>query len=222
MKMSAAMALNRKALHKILRKIHNRSEKNKTDISDHLITLFTESLNIPSRLIVELGIGDGESTFILQQVANLWGATLISVDIEDCSEVSSFKDRIFVQQDDVSFAGEFPDWCKQRGLVPEIDILFIDTSHLYDHTVAEIKAWFPYLAGRAKVFFHDTNMAETFYRKDGSTGKGWDNERGVIRAIEEFMDLNLDEKQNFVLMHRDWLIRHFSICNGFMILDRFV
>lgn len=209
-----------KALKKYLGDIQNRAMVRKTDISDHLAMLFTESLNIESKLIVELGVGDGESTFVLERVANLWGAKLVSVDIDDRAEVSSFKDRIFVQSDDISFAAEFPDWCRRRGFEPVIDILFIDTSHLYDHTVAEIRSWFPYLASRCKVFFHDTNMREVFVRKDGSTGKGWDNQRGVIRAIEEHLDTTFNEKVNFALEHRGWFIRHYTICNGFMIMEK--
>lgn len=212
--------LNRKALQKIIDKTRERGENKKTDISDHLETLFVESLNIESRLIVELGVGDGESTFVLERVANLWGAKLVSVDIDDRAEVSTFKDRIFVHSDDISFAAAFPGWCRKRGFEPMIDILFIDTSHLYDHTVAEISSWFPYLAPRCKVFFHDTNMGEVFVRRDGSTGKGWDNQRGVIRAIEEHLETTFDEKMDFALAHRGWFIRHFTICNGFMILER--
>jgi len=135
--------LNREALQKIVRKIRRRAEKKKTDISDHLETLFVESLNLESRLIVELGVGDGESTFVLERVANLWGAKLISVDIEDRADVSTFRDRIFVHEDDIAFAARFPGWCRERGIEPAIDLLFIDTSHLYDHTVSEIRDWFP-------------------------------------------------------------------------------
>jgi cephalosporin hydroxylase len=210
-----------KALKKIINNVRGRTQKKKTDISDHLETLFVESLNIESRLIVELGVGDGESTYVLERIANLWGAKLVSVDIEDRREVSSFKDRTFVQKDDIAFAAEFTNWCKQRNIEPLIDILFIDTSHLYDHTVAEIRAWFPYLSKRAKVFFHDTNMSEVFVRNNGSTGKGWDNQRGVIRAIEEYLDVKFDEKKDFVLMHKGWFIRHFTICNGFMVMDKY-
>ena len=210
-----------KALKKIINNIKNRAQKKKTDISDHLEDLFVESLNIESKLIVELGVGDGESTYVLERVANLWGANLVSVDIEDRREVSTFKNRDFIKNDDIAFAAEFTNWCKQRNIEPLVDILFIDTSHLYEHTVAEIKSWFPFLAKRAKVFFHDTNMSEVFVRKDGSTGKGWDNQRGVIRAIEEYLDVKFDEKKDFVFMHKGWFIRHFTICNGFMVMDKY-
>ena len=39
-----------------------------------------------------------------------------------------------------------------------VDVLFIDTSHLYEHTVRELAAWFPLLANKALVIFHDTNL----------------------------------------------------------------
>jgi cephalosporin hydroxylase len=219
--MSLIEKVNSKVLKKSINNIRCRTEKKKTDISDHLDTLFVESLDIESRLIVELGVGDGESTYVLERVANLWGAKLVSVDIEDREDVSRFKGRIFIRKDDITFATEFPSWCRQRNIEPLIDILFIDTSHLYDHTTAEISAWFPYLAKRAKVFFHDTNMSAVFVRKDGSTGKGWDNQRGVIRAIEEYLEVKFDEKKDFVLMHNGWFIRHFAICNGFMVMDKY-
>ncbi len=213
--------LNSRTLEKSLNDIRTRAATKKTDISDHLETLFLESLDINPKLIVELGVGDGESTFVLERVARLWGSTLVSVDIEDCRDVSSYRKRIFIRQDDISFAGNFEDWCKEKVLVPRIDILFIDTSHLYEHTVAEIRSWFPFLSVRAKVFFHDTNMKDVFIRKDGSTGKGWDNERGVIRAVEEHLNTSFDESRDFSTILNGWVIRHYTICNGFLVMERY-
>lgn len=210
-----------RALAKTFDDVRTRAATKRTDISDHLETLFLESLDINSKLIVELGVGDGESTFVLERVARFWGAGLVSVDIEDCRDVSSYAKRIFVKQDDISFAGIFKDWCRERMLAPEIDILFIDTSHLYDHTVAEISSWFPFLAERSKVFFHDTNMKAVFSRRDGTTGQGWDNERGVIRAIEEYFETSFDESSDFSAALNGWLIRHYAICNGFMVMERY-
>lgn len=64
---------------------------NRTDINDHLVTLFVESLEIKPKLIVELGVRGGESTFVLERVAKLCGAKLVSVDIRDYSNVSSYE-----------------------------------------------------------------------------------------------------------------------------------
>lgn len=63
-------------------------------------------------------------------------------------------------------------------------------------------------------------MGEVFVRRDGSTGKGWDNARGVIRAIEEYLNVKFDEKTDFMLLHGDWFIRHTAICNGFLAMER--
>ena len=80
--------------------------------------------------------------------------------------------------------------------------------------------WFPFLSERAKVLFHDTNMGERFVIKDGSMGFSWDNERGVIKAIEEYFNASFNEKQDFATIINGWVIRHCAHCNGLTILER--
>ena len=191
-----------------------------TDINDHLVTVFAESLSMNPRLIVELGVRGGESTFVMARVAAACGSKLVSVDIEDCSAFEAYDDGVFVQSDDVEFARRFEAWCRESNVDPKIDVLFIDTSHLYEHTVQEIAHWFPLLADKAKVFFHDTNLKEVFQRKDGSMGTAWDNERGVIRAVEEYFGTSFDEEEDFVDFRNGWLIKHYACCNGLTILER--
>lgn len=191
-----------------------------TPLCDHLITMFNEALSAKPKLIVELGVAFGESNFVLERVARLYGAKLISVDIQDCSRVSKYEDWIFVQKNDLTFALEFADWGEQHGIEPRIDVLFIDTSHFFTHSVLEIYYWFPWLSEKAKVFFHDTNLNETFLRKDGSVGIGWNNDRGVIRALEIYFGKTFDETADFTDRVNGWLIKHHAICNGFTILER--
>lgn len=209
----------RGALLKTLDDIKKRSNI-KTDICDHLETLFVECLSASPRLIVELGVGDGESTFVLERVAKLWSSKLISVDIADCKKVSSYRQRIFVQQDDIEFAKEFENWCRGSHIEPPIDILFIDTSHLFEHTYQEIQSWFPFLSDDSKVLFHDTNLKDIYFRKDGTTARGWDNERGVIRAIEKYFNQPFNEQEDFIEINNGWLIKHYAHCNGFTILEK--
>ncbi len=197
----------------------NRS-RIRTDISDHLPTLFVEALEVKPRLIVELGVRSGESTYVLERVAEHFGSKLISVDIEDCSKVSAYKNWFFVKSDDVLFANRFQEWCGEHGIDSAIDVLFIDTSHELDHTRGEITSWFPLLSDRAKVFFHDTNMSEVYTRRDGSAEFGWDNQRGVVAAIEEHIGRKIDESRDFLDSARCWIIKHHASCNGFTILER--
>jgi hypothetical protein len=191
----------------------------RTDISDHLPTLFTESLSLRPRLIVELGVRGGESTFVFQRVARLSGARCVSVDVEDSSHLGQSSQLLFVQRDDIEFATKFPEWCRQNALPTEIDILFIDTSHFFEHTVQEIEHWFPFLAPRAKAIFHDTNQRRIYFRKDGSMGVAWSN-RGVIAALERYFNKTFNEKEDFLDLVNGWLITHYAKCNGLTILTR--
>ncbi|MBN1672240.1 MAG: class I SAM-dependent methyltransferase [Kiritimatiellae bacterium] len=191
-----------------------------TDISDHLVTLFSETLALEPKLIVELGVRGGESTFVLERVARLCGGTLVSVDICDCADVSRYERAFFVQADDIAFAGEFGEWCRARGIQPKVDVLFVDTSHELDHSVEEISCWFPFLAPRAKAIFHDTNLSSPYFRKDGSMGFAWNNARGVVGALERYLGTRLDEKTDFVEVIAGWLVKHHAHCNGLTILDR--
>ena len=190
-----------------------------TDIDEHLELMFMEGLLCRPSLIVELGVRGGASTFVFERVARICGSALVSADLDDCSTVSPNGSWHFFQGDDILFSRLFPQFCAQRGITPSIDLLFIDTSHYYDHTVQEIAAWFPLLSGRAKVMFHDTNLRLLSPRKDGCFAIGWDNERGVIRAIEEFLGTHINERKKSEQYTNGWLVRHWPNCNGFTILD---
>lgn len=193
-----------------------------TEISDHLVTLFFESLPVKPKLIVELGVEKGKTTFVFEKVARLCDTVILSVDIDDCSNVSEYSKWTFVQKDDIDFAKEFPGWCKLNSIKPKIDILFIDTSHLFKHTYEEIKAYFPFLSKKAKVFFHDTNMGSIYFRKNGSMGIGWDNQRGVIRALEVYFQKKFNEKEYFTDICDPFYIKHHPHCNGLTILEKIV
>ena len=192
----------------------------RSDINEHLPRLFVESLRMQPRLIVELGVRGGASTFVFERVAQRCDAALVSVDIEDCTQASRYPHWHFVQSDDVAFAERFPAWCAEHDLPAAIDVLFIDTSHVYDHTVAEIDAWFPLLADRALVFFHDTNQQLLYTRDDKSIGQGWDNDRGVIRGLEQYFNQSFNEQVDFAHVEPGWLIRHHARCNGLTILEK--
>lgn len=192
----------------------------RSDINEHLSTLFSEGITIHPKLVVELGVRTGESTFVFEKVAKFCDSVLISVDLDPCIRFSSWTKWWFVQQDDIPFAKEFPNFCKEKNINTKIDLLFIDTSHLYEHSLAEIASWFPLLADKCKVIFHDTNMQEVFHRNDKSIGLGWNNNRGVIRAIEEYFNTSFDETKNFKTIINGFLITHYSNCSGLTILER--
>ncbi len=202
-----------------LKEVQQRARR-RTDINDHLVTLFLEALTVDAKLIVELGVRGGETTFVLERVARLSNAMLVSVDLNDCSSISSYPKWRFVQGDDVAFGGAFAPWCQGQQIEPKIDLLLIDTSHVFDHTTQEIAHWFPWLSGRAKVVLRDRNLQEVYFRRDGSVGIAWDNQRAVIKALEHYFTATFDETEDFIDLRQGWLIKHYAVCNGFTILAK--
>lgn len=191
-----------------------------SDISDHLETLFIESFEVQPKLIVELGVRTGQSTFVFERVAKLCDSHLVSVDIEKQLVASSWNKWSFIQENDITLADRFKNWCLEKGVDSKIDILFIDTSHEYNHTKEEIAKWFPLLSQNAKVFFHDANVKMLYKRRNGTIGKAYNDDRDVMRAIEEYVGASFDEKRDFVDLVNSWLVRHHAICNGMTILQK--
>jgi predicted O-methyltransferase YrrM len=197
-----------------------------SDIVDHIGTLFFHTLLVQARLVVEVGTRGGESTRALLAAVAMTDGRVLSIDIDDCTGISlpqELKKRWqFIRADDVAFGrNKFEAWCRDAGLAPSVDVLFIDTSHLYDHTVQEIETWHRHVRPGGLMIFHDTNMGEGLYKRiDGSVGLGWDNQRGVIKAIEEFLGTRYDENSAFVDIPKDWAVLHIPYCNGFTIMQR--
>jgi hypothetical protein len=176
------------------------------------------------KLIVELGTRGGESTRALLAAAALSDATLLSVDITDCSGLDlPYRERWrFKKADDIHFGLEgFKQWCAEEGLEPCIDVLFIDTSHQYEHTKEEIRVWSPYLGEEGLMMFHDSNTRNGVYaRVDGSFGYSENRGRGVIQPIEEFLGHRYDENAFFVDCAKGFLVLHSPHCNGLTVLKR--
>lgn len=212
--------------HPVLAEALGRWSHAPSDIRDHLGTLFAETVGAAPRLIVELGTRGAVSTRALLAAAEVTGAVVLSVDIADCSQIDMaerFRARwTFALADDIAFAGApFEAFCAARGLPPQAEAIFIDTSHTYAHTRQELACWLPRMAPGGVMMFHDTNMGDGWYRRlDGIVSRGWDNERGVIRAIEERLGRSWDERSFFVDVTDGFLVRHVPWSSGFTVLRR--
>ena len=197
----------------------------KAAISDHLCSLFSDLIVSESRLIVELGTRGGSSTRAILAAADYLDARVLSIDIDPCGEIglepAACRRWEFIQCDDVAFGKErFVPWCRENDVDPTIDALFIDTSHEYAHTVEELAVWMDYVPVGGIVMFHDTNMGVRYERMNNYMRGGWDNQRGVIRAIEEYFGRDYDESKQFVDIARNWLIRHQPYSSGFTYMKR--
>jgi predicted O-methyltransferase YrrM len=122
-----------------------------TDIHEHLQTLHMLTVELNLRNILELGTRTGESTVALLLAAKELDGKMTSVDIDPCNE-AKYKVRklgldpywSFIQEDDLKLNWE-----------GQIDHLFIDTSHTYEHTMAEFKKFEPFVRKGGLITLHD-------------------------------------------------------------------
>jgi len=199
---------------------------NPSDISQHLPNIFKfiahhrrfNNFNkINLNLAVELGINTAQSSHVFNLVNKDFNMQVIGVDIEKCDYSNVYNGR-FVHMDDIEFSKKFIEYVNKHNLQKTIDVLFIDTSHMYEHTKKEIECWFPFLSDNAIVIFHDTNMPSVFHKSIS-----WDNNRGVIRAIEEYFVSKFYEERPFLITDllngsNLWKLIHLPESNGLTIM----
>lgn len=108
-----------------------------------------------ARKIIELGVRGGNSTaaFLagLERAGN--GGQLWSVDIQEPVVPKDWHKLPFwhlLVADDLS--AEAVTFCP-----PDADVLFVDTSHLYEHTMAELRRYMPRVRPGGIALFHDTD-----------------------------------------------------------------
>ncbi len=131
------------------REIVKKFASHPSDISEHLLRIYDTVITKSPKIIIELGVRTGRSTFVLSRAAQDVGATLTSVDIKDCSKYCNWDKWKFVKMSDLDFADMLKDI---------IDILFIDTSHAFKHTINELKKYLPKMNKEGIIIIHDTNI----------------------------------------------------------------
>lgn len=122
-----------------------------TDIHEHLNTLYMLTVEFNLKTILELGTRTGESTVAFLQAAKEIDGNVMSIDIDSCDEAKKLISDLgltdfwsFTQSDDLKL-----DWEKP------IDHLFIDTSHTYEQTLAELEKFTPFVKPGGIVSLHD-------------------------------------------------------------------
>jgi len=171
--------------------------KQESDIRDHLNVIYLLLITAQPKSILELGTRGGESTKVFLEYAREKGLTGRSIDLEAAPTwLVNSSNWIHSQGDDLEIGGliaktgHWPDGEKLDGL----DLIFLDTSHEYEHTMQELELFFPHLNRGGFLVLHDTNLSKFPHRNlDGGIGYGWDNKRGVARALEDYFGISFDE-----------------------------
>jgi predicted O-methyltransferase YrrM len=144
-----------------------------SDIVDHLPRLHAEAA-IGGCLVIELGVRSGNSTAAFLAAVAAWGGHVWSVDVN----APQVPPEWFASDQWSVLVGD--DLALAHLLPPVVDVLFIDTSHQYGQTVAELAAYVPKVKPGGVVLLHDTELERP------EAGLPDDPPFPVRQAVDEF------------------------------------
>lgn len=120
-----------------------------SDMQPYMPILFATVLRYPNARVTELGTQGGNSTTALLAAAELVEGFVWSVDINEVTAPAWFKDTGLWE---FTHAGDMDPAVTPRPC----DVLFIDTSHEYEHTLRELRKFVPSVKPGGTVLLHDT------------------------------------------------------------------
>lgn len=124
-----------------------------SDIQDHLPRLYDEACR-PGVKVIELGVRTGNSTAAFLAAAEAHDGHVWSVDI-----TNPHAPRMWTESGRWTLhVGDDLDPAIVAALPDQVDIVFIDTSHLYAQTLAELRLYAPKVKPGGVVLLHDTEL----------------------------------------------------------------
>ncbi len=148
--------------------IHDEYEMRCTvpsDIYEHLPRLHTEA-STGYALVIELGVRSGNSTAAFLAAVTTHGGHVFSNDLHPIAAPwVGHEQWTFVQGDDLEIVDQMPD---------NVDVLFIDTSHFFQQTAAELELYVPKVKPGGVVLLHDTELKHP-------EGRPWDDPDFPVR-----------------------------------------
>ena len=176
---------------------------NGTDDSDgHLLTLFSIAVSSKAKVMLELGVRNGDTTLPLFEAAKINDAFLYSIDINDIGFVFDEKYWKFIKSDSIEYL-------KKVSKNDNIDLVFIDDWHSYEHVKEELEILDKIISPSTIILIHDLMYGNTcpYYHTDLTLKSGqWAN-GGPYRAVAE-LDIQF------------WEFSTLPWCNGLTILRK--
>lgn len=149
-----------------------------SDIREYLPFLHETARSYPRVRVLELGTRSGNSTLAFLAAAEAVDGHVTSVDVDLVTASPEMRPWAkcpgwtFVRGDDM-------DPSVQYLLPAQVDVLFIDTSHEYEHTVDECRAFMPRVVPGGVALFHDTRIF-------GTWSQPGDTVPPVARALDDY------------------------------------
>ena len=128
-----------------------------SDIQEYMPLLHKVASSYPNVRVLELGARRGNSTVAFLAAAEAVNGNVTSVDIDRVTDYPEMAPLVgcpawtFIPGSDIEEA-------VQARLPLEVDVLFIDTSHEYEHTLTELRMYIPRVVKGGVALFHDTNL----------------------------------------------------------------
>jgi len=155
-----------------LAELHAVNCSTPSDINQHLPMLATMGSN--AQHVVELGARSGLSTVAWLMGLRKSGGRLTSVDISPAPQIGTQANWEHIQGDDTD--------ADVMARVDGCDILFIDTSHHFEHTLWELRNWSGKVRDGGIIVCHDTELERPWDPPCPET----DPDFPVRAAIEQF------------------------------------
>jgi predicted O-methyltransferase YrrM len=160
-----------------------------SDIQDHLEYLHDAVLAYEEPVVIELGVRSGNSTAALLSACEETGGRLWSADINPPTVPSEFFAGPWELAMGDSVSPAVLDWMPEQ-----CDVLFVDTSHTVEQTLAELNAYMPRVKPGGIALFHDTQweypnislpetggpVTEGLHRWCAATGITWTNRQSAF------------------------------------------
>ena len=146
-----------------------------SDIQEYLPFLHETAKSYDRVRVLELGSRKGNSTLAFLAAAEETGGHAWSGDITDVTRDPEGMQPWFPHERWTFTCGDDMDPTVQAKLPAQVDVFFLDTSHEYEHTLAELRAYMPRVAPGGVALFHDTNII-------GWPGYRWDSKVPPVRA----------------------------------------
>ncbi len=123
-----------------------------SDIVDHLEYFVDTCLELDAKKVIELGVRTGNSTVAWLHGLDQTGGHLWSVDPDGRAVGTIPADRwtfVFGLDTDRAVLDQLPNM---------VDVVFIDTTHTYQHTLRELDLYVPRVRPGGRVLLHDTEL----------------------------------------------------------------
>lgn len=160
--------------HEVLVSRYEALCQSSVDMRVHMPTFVNAVKELNATTVIELGVRYGHSTIAwlygLKNQGHLWSVDCsfpVPADVNSRSPLDSVNlldpQGPLGVQDHWTFILGYDTWDSVLGVLPkkDVDIIFIDTNHVYEETLVELELYYPRVRAGGRMYLHDTNIETT-------------------------------------------------------------